>query len=64
MVTCEARAGAGQSTWFCYIIPLQLLLNWLQFLRHSPALAVSTDNYPGYVHKLVLQTTAGGNVAS
>ena len=49
-ITIVVRSGDGLSTWFCYLIPLQLLVNWVQFLLHTSQVPVSIDNYPGYVH--------------
>ena len=50
-LTAKIRMSEGLSPWFCYFIPVQILLNWIQFLRHRSFVPVSTDNYPGYVHK-------------
>ena len=33
-VTVLVRSNEGQSSWFCYLICLQLLVNWVQFLLH------------------------------
>jgi len=50
-LTAKLRFTEGLSTWFCFFIPIQIFLNWIQFLRHRSFVPVSTDNYPGYVHK-------------
>jgi len=50
-LTAKLRFTDGLSTWFCFFIPIQIFLNWIQFLRHRSFVPVSTDNYPGYVHK-------------
>jgi len=50
-ITAKLRMSEGLSTWFCYFIPTQIFLNWIQFLRHRSYVPVSIDNYPGYVHK-------------
>ena len=49
-ITVVMRSSENLSTWFCYFIPLQLLVNWVQFLLHQSIVPVSIDNYPGYVH--------------
>lgn len=49
-ITVLVRANEGQSSWFCYLICLQLLVNWAQFLLNRSFVPLSNDNYPGYVH--------------
>lgn len=49
--TARLRLAQGLSTWFCFFIPGQILLNWLQFLRNQSFVPVATENYPGYVHR-------------
>ena len=33
-ITVLVRSNEGQSSWFCYLICLQLLVNWVQFHLH------------------------------
>ena len=49
-ISVVVRSSWGAATWFCYLVPLQLLVNWVQFLRHRSLVPLSSDNYPGYVH--------------
>lgn len=49
--TMQLRRLEGLSVWICYFVPLQIFLNWLQFMRHRSVVPVSIENYPGYVHR-------------
>ena len=43
---------------FSGFVVLQILFNWVQFLRHRSHVAVSTKNFPGYVHRWPSLTTS------
>jgi len=52
--------GGGGSTFaaFAAFSVLQIVLNWVQFLRHRSIVGISTRNFPGYVHRFPSLTTS------
>jgi len=43
--------GDGLIVFITSFVVLQILLNWVQFLRHKATVPTSTKNFPGYVHR-------------
>ena len=46
------------STAFAAFSVLQIVLNWVQFLRHRSVVGISKRNFPGYVHRFPSLTTS------
>lgn len=51
LLTAKLRLAEGKPIWWCYFIPFQLVLNWVQFYRNRSLVPTSTDSFPGLVNR-------------
>lgn len=49
--TLQLRHAEQLSTWFCFFIPAQIFLNWIQFLRNKSHVHITQENFPGYKYR-------------
>ena len=54
----DDEGGGSTFAAFAAFSVLQIVLNWVQFLRHRSVVGISTRNFPGYVHRFPSLTTS------
>ena len=54
----DDEGGGSTFAAFASFSVLQIVLNWVQFLRHRSVVSISTRNFPGYVHRFPSLTTS------
>ncbi|XP_023333589.1 palmitoyltransferase PFA4 [Eurytemora carolleeae] len=54
LTTGKLRITDGLSIWMCFFIPIQLILNWIQFYRNRSIISTSTEQFPALVNNMKL----------
>jgi len=62
LTTAKLRLGQGLHLGWCYFFPMQIVLNWVQFIRNRSIVPTSPESFPGITSKLTFNDQISLNI--